>query len=395
MSLSQLKEAVAYLKNLRVESEKLPTRKYQPKVYKAPSLDTLKGYPCEPGVALVDPTVLESRMREFGIPGTVENIRKGPMVSRYEVRLGTGVRLNKVRSISEDLSVALAGRVRILAPIPGTSLVGFEVVNDNPSTVGLKNILSSVGTQILPVPIGVDTVGNPKIADLTTMPHLLVAGVTGSGKSVFLNSLIMSLVCTRTPEQVRLVLIDPKRVELSAFKNIPHLAREVVTEVTEALEVFVWLVAEMERRYRLLESVGARNISAYNSMEDGKLPYIVCVVDEMADLMMTAGKPLEGLIVRIAQLARAVGIHLVLATQKPVVKVITGLIKSNVPSRISFQVSSKIDSRVILDTNGAEQLAGRGDMLYIGPGLQEPERYHGAWVSDEEIRSIVKEVSNE
>ena len=363
------------------------------RAYKAPGLDLLKSYPMEPGVSLVDAVVLETRLREFGISGKVENIVRGPIVSRYEVRLAPGVKLARVRSIAEDISVALAGKVRIQAPIPGTSLIGLEVINSQKAVIGLRNILETYdGSKKLPVAIGVDTCGRPVMMDLVDMPHLLVAGVTGSGKSVFLNTLILSLIYARTPEELNLVLVDPKRVELSAFRGVPHLLRPPVTEPRDALEVFVRLVIEMERRYKLLELNGVRNIESYNARGEGHLPYIVCVVDETADLMMTSGKALEDQIVRLAQLARAVGIHLVIATQKPVVKVITGQIKSNMPSRIAFAVSSAADSRVILDENGAEKLAGRGDMLLKMPGLETPVRYHGAWVSEAEVRAVVNQL---
>jgi S-DNA-T family DNA segregation ATPase FtsK/SpoIIIE len=276
--------------------------------------------------------------------------------------------------------------------------VGFEVVNEEPAIIGLKEIMKQaikLGRKgrrkyELPVAIGTGTTGEPRVLDLAKMPHVLIAGQTGSGKSVGLNALIMSLLYTRTPEECQLILVDPKRVEMVSYEGMPHLRQPVVMDPEEATAVFHELVNEMERRYELLSEHKVRNILSYNSLEGvERMPYIVTVVDEMADLMMTSGKALEGYIVRLAQLARAVGIHLVLATQKPVVKVITGLIKSNMPSRISFQVASKTDSRVILDENGAEKLAGRGDMLALHSGVSEPERLHGAWVSDAEIASVV------
>jgi len=387
----RLNDAVAVIRNAQEARRVLKAGPVAAKPYNVPDINDLQSYPLEPGVSLVEAEVLEARLREFGIAGKVENIVRGPVVSRYEVRLAPGVKLSKIRGIAEDISVALAGRVRILAPIPGTSLIGLEVINSTKATVGLRNIIETFdGTMKLPIALGVDTCGMPKVVDLADMPHLLVAGVTGSGKSVFLNCLILSLIYARRPEDLQLVLVDPKRVELSAFKGIPHLLRPPVTEPREALEMFVRLVVEMERRYKLLELCGVRNIESYNALGEGKLPYIVCVVDEMADLMMTSGKALEDQIVRLAQMARAVGIHLVIATQKPVVKVITGQIKSNMPSRIAFAVSSATDSRVILDQVGAEKLAGRGDMLLKSPGLEAPVRYHGAWVSESEVRTIVQ-----
>ena len=372
-----------------------------------PAFDLLKDYQVEASGALAAPEVLEARLGEFGLQGKVVNIRRGPVVSRYEVKLAPGVKLAKVRNVAEDLSVSLAGKVRILAPIPGTSLVGFEVVNERPAVTGLKKVLEWCVTMPklpldksnseimgpLPIMLGVDTSGMPRYIDLTKMPHLLVAGQTGSGKSVFLNTLILSILFLNLPAQCRLILVDPKRVEMAAYRGIPHLMRPVVTDAQEAMLVFSWLVDEMERRYRVLETNHVRNIDSYNALQNGTMPYIVAVVDEMADLMMTSGKYLESMIVRLAQLARAVGIHLVLATQKPIVKVITGLIKSNMSTRIAFAVSSKMDSRVILDVNGAEHLAGKGDMLMLAPGMQEPERFHGAWVSDEEIQAVAKRIT--
>jgi DNA segregation ATPase FtsK/SpoIIIE, S-DNA-T family len=366
---------------------KLPAvRKYQ-----APSLGLLKSYDNDlrNAPARMDPAILQEKLHEFELDGQVVNVRQGPVISRYEVKLANGVRLGKVRAVAEDLGLALmADHIRIQAPIPGTSLVGFEVANKELATIGLNKILAEyVGDQKLPMAIGVDTVGKPRIFDLAKMPHLLIAGQTGSGKSVCLNSIILSLIFTKTPEQVQLILVDPKRVEMASYRDIPHLNRPVIVEPAEATEAFRDLTVEMERRYQVFAEAGVRNIESYNA-SGLKMPYIVVIVDEMADLMMTSGKDLETMIVRLAQLSRAVGIHLVLATQKPIVKVITGLIKSNMPSRIAFQVASKGDSRVILDTNGAESLVGRGDMLMAYPGAPEPERFHGAWVSDGEISAV-------
>ena len=356
-----------------------------PKQYAFPSVDLLNATETRPEGALVESSVLEQRLSEFGIKGQVVNICRGPIVSRYEIKLATGVKLSQVRSIVDDLAVALSvERIRILAPIPGTSLVGVEVVNQKPATVNFK---PSKASEKLPLFLGVDTAGNYQTFDLTSMPHVLVAGQTGSGKSGVLNAVILSILYSKTPDECKLVLVDPKRVEMASYRKLPHLLRPVITEPREAIEAFHDLVSEMETRYTILEQAGCRNIESYNAT--GRwMPYIVVIVDEMADLMMTSGKELEGLIVRLAQLARATGIHLVLATQKPIVKVVTGLIKSNIPTRIALQTVSKSDSRIIIDCNGAEKLAGRGDLLMVGPGIEEPERYHGAWVSDHEIKSI-------
>lgn len=367
------------------------------KIYAFPSLDLIKGQQetCE---SEDRSAVVIEKLAAFGFKATVEGRKVGPVVTRYELRLAPGVKISSIRAIAEDLAVTLmSDRVRILAPIPGTSLVGVEIVNESRATVEFKTSLKEairVGrgenrSMELPMALGCDTAGEPRVLDLAKMPHLLVAGQTGSGKSVGLSTIIMSLLYTRTPEECRLVLVDPKRVELSLFAKVPHVD-QVITESEDAAEMFAGLVNEMESRYRVLEQAGVRNIAAYN--QDGlKMPYIVVVVDEMADLIMSA-KETEVSIVRLAQKARAVGIHLVLATQKPVVKVITGLIKSNIPSRLAFQVASKSDSRVILDTNGAEKLSGRGDMLALYVGVSDPERLHGAWVSDMEIATVVKSI---
>jgi len=363
--------------------------------YKFPSLNLLKKYESKGVVNCMEPVDLERKIAEFDFETCVEQIKTGPVITRYEIKLAKGVRLSQIRNVSEDLALALMSEhVRIQAPIPGTSRVGIEIANEKQGIIGLRDILSSYdGGCQLPIAIGTDTVGAPKVIDLAKMPHLLIAGQTGSGKSVCLNSIVLSILYTTAPEECQLILVDPKRVEMSSFKDLPHLRCPVVTEPEDALRVFSSLIEEMENRYKILSEACVRNIESYNK-QGGKMPYIVTVVDEMADLMMTSGKDLEKMIVRLAQLARAVGIHLVLATQKPVVKVITGLIKSNMPSRISFQVASKVDSRVILDRNGAEQLIGRGDML-ISTGSGDPERYHGAWVSDEEIHAITNSIKGE
>jgi len=395
--ITNLMKKISMMKNLN----SLPTEQEVKRIeYMQPSLNLLHEYNDEVSSSqLLKPIDLEAKIAEFGFETAVEYVRTGPVVSRYELKLARGVRIGQFRKISEDLSLALGNRVRIQAPVPGTNLIGIEVANDKQGIIGFRNLLEKypTGNQIkflpdsesyrLPLVLGTDIVGKPKIIDLAKMPHLLIAGQTGSGKSVCLNSIILSILFTLRPEQCELILVDPKRVEMTAYKNIPHLRCPVVTEPEDALKVFTTLIKEMENRYKILSDASVRNIESFNK-QGGEMPYIITVVDEMADLMMTSGKDLEKMIVRIAQLARAVGIHLVLATQKPVVKVITGLIKSNMPSRISFQVASKMDSRVILDINGAEKLLGRGDMLLTAPGSSEPERFHGAWVSDEEIKAV-------
>ena len=361
--------------------------------YKFPTLDLLKDYPVKTSSAQIDCTVVEDKIKEFNLDAEVVHVRTGPMVTRYELKLLNGTKLSNVRSISEDLAVALmSGSIRILAPIPGTSLVGIEVANEKLSTIGLKTILTPTEDYNIPISIGVDTIGNPKIVDLAKMPHLLIAGQTGSGKSVCLNGIILSILYHMTPLECELILVDPKRVEMVSYKDIPHLRCPIVTETEDAIEVFSSLISEMERRYELLAKANVRNIESYNDNGQDTLPYIVTIVDEMSDLMTSnkeASKELEAKIVRIAQKARAAGIHLILATQRPIKEVVTGLIKANMPSRIAFQVASRIDSQVILDRCGAEKLIGRGDMLMTYPGAPEPERFHGAWVSDAEITAVV------
>lgn len=388
-----LKEMLVMLQQLNKKNYKAPVVH---KEYHKPSLSLLKKYPGAQETK-IDPAEfptyigleLEEKLSEFGFESAVENIRKGPVITRYEMRLAKGVKISQIKNVSEDIALALmSGNIRIQAPIPGTNLIGIEVGNEKQSVIGFKDILKKVSKERLPIAIGTDIVGEPKVFDLVTMPHLLIAGQTGSGKSVCLNAIILSLLYTKSPEECQLVLVDPKRVEMSLYKDIPHLRCPIVTGTEDVVEVFESLVAEMEDRYTILSESQTRNIESYNSSHEQKMPYIVTVIDEMADLMMTSGRELEGMIVRLAQLARAVGIHLVMATQKPIVKVITGLIKSNMPSRISFQVASKSDSRVILDSNGAESLIGKGDMLMLYPGASEPERFHGAWISDKEILDV-------
>ena len=393
-----MKHITKLLKKISVmrDLNKLPAKQRVMKKlkYKMPSLNLLNDYNGGVSQTALDPIELETKIAEFGFESCVNEIRRGPVITRYELKLAKGVRISQIRNVSEDLALALmSDRIRIQAPIPGTNLVGIEIANENQEIIGLKSVLRGCDGCRLPIALGTDTVGNPKVIDLAKMPHLLIAGQTGSGKSVLINSIILSLLYTCTPEECQLILVDPKRVEMTAYENIPHLRSPVVTEPEDALEVFSSLITEMENRYKILSEASVRNIESFNK-KGGEMPYIVTIVDEMADLMMTSGKALEKMIVRLAQLARAVGIHLVLATQKPVVKVITGLIKSNMPSRISFQVASRMDSRVILDCNGAEKLIGRGDMLLMS-NSSDPERYHGAWVSDEEIKAVTDFIKGE
>jgi DNA segregation ATPase FtsK/SpoIIIE, S-DNA-T family len=336
---------------------------------------------------------LTQALSDLGVEAHVVRAVIGPRVTRYELRLGSGVKVGKVRNLQQDIAYALAAtEVRILAPIPGKSAVGVEVPNTRPATVTLGDVFQSypdANDWTLPVGLGKDISGRAVFFDLSEMPHLLVAGTTGSGKSVMLNGLLTSLLLTTDPRQVKMVLIDPKRVELSLFGRVPHLITPVVTDVKKAANALGWAVAEMERRYEVLEKIGVRSLDGYNDRADTPMPYVVIVIDELADLMMQAGAKVEDAIIRLAQKARAVGIHLVVATQRPSVDVITGMIKANVPSRIAFAVSSQVDSRVILDTPGAEALLGMGDMLYKPVSAARPSRVQGAFISEAEVDRVV------
>jgi DNA segregation ATPase FtsK/SpoIIIE, S-DNA-T family len=336
---------------------------------------------------------LTRALSELGVEAHVVRAVVGPRVTRYELRLGSGVKVGKVRNLQQDIAYALAAtEVRILAPIPGKSAVGVEVPNTKPAVVTLGDVFHEypdANDWSLPVGLGKDISGRAVFFDLAEMPHLLVAGTTGSGKSVMLNGLLTSLLLTTDPRQVKLVLVDPKRVELSQFARIPHLITPVVTDPKKAANALSWAVAEMERRYEVLERVGVRSLEGYNDRSEKSMPYVVVVIDELADLMMTAAAKVEDAVIRLAQKARAVGIHLVVATQRPSVDVITGMIKANVPSRIAFAVSSQIDSRVILDTPGAEALLGQGDMLFKPVSALRPSRVQGAYISEAEVDRIV------
>ena len=364
--------------------------------------------------------LLQQRLTEFGVKAQVTEVHPGPVITRFELELAPGVKSSKVSGLALDLARALrVPSVRVVEVISGKSTIGIELPNAQRSIISLMQVLDhesySADKHPLPLALGQDIAGKPVIVNLAKMPHLLVAGTTGSGKSVGINAMLLSLLLQRTPEQLRLIMIDPKMLELSVYEGIPHLLAPVVTDMKEAANSLRWCVAEMERRYQLMSALGVRNIQGFNAKLDEaeqqggrvvdpirdplpgdqpilleKLPYIVVVVDEFADMMMLVGKKVEELIARLAQKARAAGIHLILATQRPSVDVITGLIKANIPTRIAFQVSSKIDSRTILDQGGAEQLLGNGDMLYLPTGAPQPERVHGAFVSDEEVHHVVE-----
>lgn len=341
---------------------------------------------------------IEMTLDSFGIKAHVVEVNVGPAVAQYALELAQGTKISKITSLASDLALALAaptGQIRIEAPIPGRSLVGVEVPNKSLRIVTLKEMLLSSeianAKSKLAVAMGLDVSGKPLIADIAGMPHALVAGTTGSGKSVMINTLITSLLFRTTPQEVRLILVDPKRVELTQYNDIPHLLTPVIVEVDQTLSALKWAVDEMDRRYKTFSAAGARNIISYNEMQGYQaLPYIVIFIDELADLMMFAPAEVEDKITRLAQMARATGIHLVLSTQRPSVNVITGLIKANIPTRIAFNVSSMVDSRVVLDTPGAEKLLGRGDMLYIPPDQSKPSRIQGTFVTEGEVKKLVQ-----
>jgi S-DNA-T family DNA segregation ATPase FtsK/SpoIIIE len=343
--------------------------------------------------------VIEGTLGTFGVEARVIGVNTGPAVTQYELQPAAGVQVRKIVTLQNDLSLALAAApLRIEAPIPGKAAVGIEVPNKAASLVTIREGIESTGfrsgSHALPMVLGNDVAGQAISGDLTRMPHLLIAGATGQGKSVCINALVCSLLLKATPSQLRLLMIDPKRVELNGYNGLPHLAAPVIVEAHAAASALRWAVAEMDRRYKLLSGEGVRNIVGYNQRAQEQrarqLPYLVVVIDELADLMMVAAGEIEELVCRIAQLARAVGIHLVIATQRPSTDIITGLIKANIPSRIAFAVGSQVDSRVILDTGGAEKLLGRGDMLYQPVDAGKPTRIQGAFISDKEVEALVR-----
>jgi DNA segregation ATPase FtsK/SpoIIIE, S-DNA-T family len=421
--------------SLRAEKERQTSLFEEPATGGLPTLNLLdkadttkdKGYSREALEAMSK--LLELKLQDFGISADVVEVLPGPVVTCFEIQPAAGVKASRITGLAKDLARSLAlVSVRVVEVIPGKSVMGIEIPNEHREMVRLSEVLSSEvydqAKSPLTLALGNDISGTPTVADLAKMPHLLVAGTTGSGKSVGINVMLLSLLYKSGPEDVRLILVDPKMLELSVYEGIPHLLTPVITDMKDAASGLRWCVGEMERRYKLMAALGVRNLSGYNKKvedaiaagnplpdplwqpdenaslfaEEGegpvaptleKLPYIVVVIDEFADMMMIVGKKVEQLIARIAQKARAAGIHLILATQRPSVDVITGLIKANVPSRIAFQVSSKIDSRTILDQGGAEQLLGHGDMLYLPPGTSVPIRVHGAFVDDHEVHKVV------
>lgn len=342
--------------------------------------------------------IIEKTLDSFGIRARVSEVNYGPTVTQYALEITMGTKLSKITSLANDLALALAaptGQVRIEAPIPGRSLVGIEIPNIKAQMVTIKQMVSSSifteNTDPLLVPLGLDVSGKPIAASISKMPHVLIAGTTGSGKSVMLNAWLSTILFRTKPEDVNMILVDPKRVELTGYNGIPHLLTEVIVEPTKIISALQWTVREMENRYKIFAQAGARNLEGYNAMPGiQKKPYILCVIDELADIMMFAPGDAEDLITRIAQMARATGIHLILATQRPSVDVITGLMKANIPTRLAFNVSSLVDSRVIIDTPGAEKLLGKGDMLYLPPDQAKPRRIQGPYITDKETGELVK-----
>lgn len=384
------------------------------KEYRLPSLDLLTEVPATDQKGDLkniqqNTKTLQTTLQSFGVRATVENVSLGPSVTKYELRPAVGVKVSRITHLADDLALALAAKdIRIEAPIPGKSLIGIEVPNKQVATVGFRDMFEAAPADDHPlnVPLGRTVTGDVEMADLTKMPHLLIAGATGSGKSVAINVILTSILLKAKPHQVKLLLIDPKKVELSVYNGIPHLLSPVVSEPKKAARALGKVVAEMERRYELFAKFSVRNLAGYNKLvqnnnnqEDGteqpSLPLILVVVDELADLMMTVSNDVEDAIVRIAQMGRAAGIHMILATQRPSVDVITGLIKANVPSRIAFAVSSGIDSRTIIDTNGAEKLLGRGDMLFEPIDQNKPTRVQGAFISDQDVEAVVDYIKQE
>ena len=338
--------------------------------------------------------LLEEKLLNFGVEGKVVGISPGPVITTYEFSPAPGIKINKIVSLADDLALGLkAESVRIVGSIPGKSALGIEIPNPERLVVHIRDILATEKFQKSPskltLGLGMDVVGNPVCANLSKMPHLLIAGATGAGKSVAINTIICSMLMKATPDEVRLLLVDPKRIELSAYEDIPHLLHPVVVDPKMASRALQWAVREMERRYALMEELRVKNLANYNEIAEQKLPLVVIIIDELADLMMVSSREVEDCVARLAQMARAAGMHLILATQRPSVDVLTGLIKANFPTRMSFKVSSKVDSRTILDATGAEHLLGAGDMLFLPPGASRLQRIHGAYISEKEIERII------
>jgi S-DNA-T family DNA segregation ATPase FtsK/SpoIIIE len=378
------------------EEEKMTVSKPDFSNFELPTTDLLvqnKSKPTSGDIQSIA-EVIRDTLQNFGIEVDMGEVRVGPTVTQYSLKPSKGVKLTRITALSNDIALALAAHpIRIEAPIPGQSLVGIEVPNQKVAMVSLRELLES--TQFknrdhnMQIAIGKDVAGNVYMGDLPKMPHLLVAGTTGSGKTVCMNTIILSLLYQNTPETLRFIMVDPKRVELTLYNGIPHLLTPVITDSAKTVNALKWTITEMERRFDVLAAAGKRDIGSYNKTATDKLPYIVFIIDELADLMATAASEVEAGIIRLAQMSRAVGIHLIVATQRPSVEVITGLMKANIPGRIAFSVASVIDSRTILDGPGAEKLLGRGDMLYLTSELSKPKRFQGAYVSEEEMKEVI------
>ncbi len=369
-------------------------------MWEYPSISIFDGTPgakADRGDVRKNASIIEQTLDSFGITARVTEVNNSPSVTQYALEVALGTKLAKILSLSNDMAMALAapgGMIRVEAPIPGRSLVGIEVPNRSLEVVPIRRILESEAMKSaknkICVPLGLDVAGNPKVGDIAKMPHVLIAGQTGSGKSVCVNSWIANILFRASPDEVRMIMVDPKRVELTPYNGIPHLLTPVIVEPEKVISALKWAVGEMERRYKTFTEVGAKNIEAYNNLAGFQsLPYILIFIDELAEIMLFSPTEVEDNICRLAQMARAVGIHLILATQRPSVNVITGLIKANIPTRLSFAVASVTDSRVILDSPGAEKLLGRGDMLYIPPDLAKPVRIQGCFVSDKELTALI------
>jgi S-DNA-T family DNA segregation ATPase FtsK/SpoIIIE len=395
----------ALVKQESSEEFKLQTVPSRYGVWEYPPLSLLSdsiGGKAERGDVKQNAEIIEKTLESFGISARVVDVNPGPTVTQYALQVAAGTKLSKITALSNDLALALAapqGLIRIEAPIPGKSQVGIELPNRSPEFVTLRKMLESDilknAKSKLTVALGLDVAGEPRVVDIARMPHVLIAGATGSGKTVLLNAFIASLLFRTTPDEVRLILVDPKRVELVQFNGIPHLLAPVIVEPEKVISALKWVSKEMEKRYKLFAQVGARNIDAYNGIVGlSSMSYLVFIIDELADIMLFAPVEVEDMICRIAQMARATGIHLVIATQRPSVDVLTGLIKANIPCRISFAVASMVDSRVIIDQPGAEKLLGRGDMLYVPPDQARPTRIQGAFVSDAEINRLINFLKN-
>lgn len=392
---SKPKDAVAEFESSLASSKEGTT-----KIWKYPSLSLLssdKGAKADRGDIKENASIIESTLDSFGIRAKVMEVNGGPAVTQYAIRIAEGTKLSKIKGLSTDLALALAaptGTIRIEAPIPGRNLVGLEIPNRSPEYVTLQEIMTHPlmhkEKSRLAVGLGLGVSGAPIIADIKKMPHVLVAGSTGSGKSVCINTIITTLLFRNSPQELRFILVDPKRVELTGYNGIPHLLTPVITNTDAVVSALTWATKEMDKRYKMFAEVGVRNVEEYNELSGfTAMEYIVIVIDELADIMLSSPTKVEDLIVRLAQMARATGIHLVLATQRPSVNVITGLIKANIPTRIAFNVASMIDSRVIIDSPGAEKLLGRGDMLYVPPDRPLPTRIQGTYVTNEEIKALI------